>query len=161
MALSLIDVLDFAVAAAAIAVLLLVAWRDFQVYRITNVSVLVLIGLALASLVLDNGVGLTARLAVTGILFTLGFVFWLLGLMGAGDAKLFLPIGLLLEWDQLMIFAIALLVLSFMAALVVVLPIAKHANRPGLIGRLAEIKQTGMFPFGVPIALAAIIAMMN
>ncbi|TBF97710.1 hypothetical protein ELG65_02650 [Rhizobium leguminosarum] len=41
-----------------------------------------------------------------GLLFALGIGLWTFGLFGAGDAKLFLPIGLFIGWNSMLPFAI-------------------------------------------------------
>lgn len=154
-------VLHGIVIAVCIAVLLYVAWQDFLTFRIANASVLILIALAVVELALDDRSGLWRSLAIAGGLFLLGVVFWAIGMMGAGDAKLFFPVGLLVNWNQLMVFAVVLLVLSFAAAFVMALPLERKAGRRGALGRLAEIKAAGEFPFGVPISLAAIAALLS
>ena len=139
--------------------LLVIAWRDFWTLRISNIDVAIMCVIAIALRAAMGFPGGWADLAAGAILFALGFVFWLLRLMGAGDAKLYLPLGLLIGWDGLMAFAILLLPVSILV--LGALALARRTAAPeGRIGqRLAEMSARRAVPYGVPMALSAIIVM--
>lgn len=147
-----------AVSLAALVLLARVAWIDFCTLRIPNREVLVLI--ALSAILLLPGVTQAgfANLVPGLLLFVLGVVFWLLRMMGAGDAKLFFPLGILIGWNGVLVFALGLLPFSL-----VLLGFVKLA-RKGLLGqgfvarRLAEIATSGGVPYGVPMAAAGAVA---
>ncbi|MBB6224931.1 Flp pilus assembly protein protease CpaA [Rhizobium leguminosarum] len=66
----------------------------------------------------DVGAALFASSGIGGdvgaglLMFMLGVVLWAFRLFGAGDAKLFLPIGLFVGWHEMLPFAFLLLVLG-------------------------------------------------
>lgn len=100
-----------------------------------------------------------ADVAAGVILFVLGVVFWLLRMMGAGDAKLYLPLGILIGWQGLTAFALLLLPVSllFLGLLKVGPRILPQNARIG--ARLAELRARRTIPYGVPMAAAAIVAL--
>jgi prepilin peptidase CpaA len=139
----------------AVAMLGRIAWLDFLTLRIRNLDVLALTALAL--------VVLATRYSQTGLadlwiglgLFALGFVFWALRMMGAGDAKLFFPIGILIGWGGAVTFAILLLPASLAALAMLVVGRLMFSEDQGIGRRLAEIRRVKGVPYAVPLFLAA------
>ncbi len=141
---------------AAIVVMLFIGWRDFASLRISNTSVLVLLGLYLAYAATLGFAGIGNDLMAGAALFGITFIFWLFRAIGAGDVKLYLPIGLFVGLDHLAPFALALT-----AASLILLAAIKIGGRfaPGkhYFGRrLKELRASGKIPYGVPMALGAI-----
>jgi prepilin peptidase CpaA len=95
-------------------------------------------------------------LAAGLILFVLGVVFWLLRMMGAGDAKLYLPLGILIGWQGLLPFALLLLPVSilFLGVMAAGPRLLPGASAVGV--RMAEIRARRAIPYGVPMAATAI-----
>lgn len=146
---------NIAVSGMALLVLARIAWIDFVSFRIPNRDVLVL--MAVTAPLLLPGVTPEGWLNIWPalLLFILGVLFWLARAMGAGDAKLFFPLGILIGWQGVAVFAIALLPFSL-----VFLALARMGRRgwlgQGPLGvRLGEIGAARGIPYGVPMAFAA------
>lgn len=140
-----------------------IGWRDFLTFRIANRDVIILTVVALAAVALDPSGGWKGSLIVGGVLFVLGFGLWALGMIGAGDAKLYLPLGLLIGWQGIGVYAVVLLALSVLMVIGIRMAGRGDPDRPrGLIGqRLALIAEQRKMPYGVPMALAAIVAILT
>lgn len=144
----------------AAGLLVRIAVIDFRSFRISNADVIVLCAVALALIAVAPGAGVPSDLAAGALLFGLGVLFWLLRMMGAGDAKLYLPIGFLVGWNGMALFAILLLPASLLLMLVVRLgPALLPAS--GFVERLRHIAARRTYPYGVPMALAALVAMLT
>lgn len=152
--------IDPVVSILALALLVRIGLIDFRTLRIPNRDVLVLLALTLVLLVPGvTGAGL-ANLVPGLLLFGLGIVFWLFRMMGAGDAKLFLPLGILVGWNGVAVFALGLLPFS-MVLLVCVIMAKRGWMGQGAIGqRLAEIARVGGVPYGVPMAASGVVAVL-
>lgn len=137
-----------------------IAWIDFRTMRIANRDVLVLFAASLALWAAHTGGRDWWDVAAGLFLFVLGFVFWMLRLMGGGDAKLFLPMGILIGWDQLIVFGLALLPASLLSLAVLYgLRTYLPATSPFAM-RSQEIAQKRGIPYGVPLFLAASLALL-
>lgn len=146
--------IDLVVSVLCIGLLLRLAWIDFQTFRIPNRDVLLLTGLA--SVLLVPGVtpdGL-ANLVPGLMLFGLGFAFWLMRAMGAGDAKLFFPLGIIVGWPGMAVFAAALLPFSLLLLAFTRLAARRKTASGRLMTRLGVIGRGRGIPYGVPLALA-------
>ena len=141
---------------ACLGYLLRIAWHDFQTFRIRNRDVLILGAMVALLLGMRGFAGLVPDLLAGGLLFALGFVLWLLRMMGAGDVKLYLPLGVLVGWSLLPVYVVFLLVASL--GLLLAIWIARRAQwQNGAIrARLTQIAATGKVPYAVPMALGAI-----
>jgi len=154
----------------AISVLLFIyaAWSDFRSWKIPNGAILALLALyclrALAGLLTTDDVG-AALFSSTGIggdvgagllLFALGVGLWTFGLFGAGDAKLFLPIGLFIGWHGMLPFAIFLLIGGVLALLALRLPMPLQLAHMSIFMRIEEIRATRKVPYGVIMVFAAL-----
>lgn len=140
--------------------LIWIASEDFMTFRIPNRHVL---GLFLLSLMVAAAQGPAAALpdlAAGALLFGLGFVMWLLRLMGAGDAKLYLPLGILIGWDGLAPFVIFLLLASLLFLALLWWARRFSAGGWGATRRLKEIAAGRAVPYAVPMALAAVLAVL-
>lgn len=136
-----------------------IAWTDFVRFRIRNQMVLLLIGLYLPFALAQGGAHLRGDLVAGFVLFAMGFGFWLAGLMGAGDAKLGLPVGLFCGLQGLSAYAVLLLVFS-----VAMLVLFRLGHRPGprrsFAGRrLQEMAELGQVPYAIPMLGAGAIAL--
>lgn len=137
-----------------------IAWIDFWQMRIPNRDVLLLTLVVLLLLALAKGSAALPDLGGAVLLFGIGFAFWVLGLMGAGDAKLFFPVGIIVGWNGLFAFALALLPASLLT-LGAILLLPKVLSRPrNFVGRLKEIHEGKGVPYAVPIFLSAAVALL-
>jgi prepilin peptidase CpaA len=154
-----IHALSIGLAWASLIFLCRIAWVDFMTLRIRNKDVLILLALVLVLWLVRSGGRDWIDLLAGGILFVLGVVFWALRMMGAGDAKLFLPLGVMIGWSDLMLFAVALLPATLLT-LALFLGLRWIAPKTGLVGgRLQQIARLRGVPYAVPLFLAAIPAM--
>lgn len=145
----------------ACGVLLFIAWEDWRSFKIRNNAVLALIAVYGVYLVAKGFASWQGDLFAGLVLFVIGFVFWLFRLMGAGDAKLYFPVGLFMGWEGLGPFAILLMLFSLFIAALVKLPVPLPFQSNALMIRLQEIRKGKSVPYGVPIALAAIGVMLS
>ncbi|MDK1375451.1 MULTISPECIES: prepilin peptidase [unclassified Sinorhizobium] len=146
------------------------AWSDFRSWKIPNAAVLALVGLyavnaAVALLTTDDiGAALFSFNGIGGdvgaglLLFALGFALWLFRLFGAGDAKLFLPIGLFIGWHAMLPFAVYLLIVGVFTVLVLRLPMPLQLAHLSFFMRIEEIRATRKIPYGVIMVFAALAA---
>lgn len=144
--------------------LALIAWRDFLTFRIKNRDVLILSGLV-AGLLLLRGIeaslpALLPDLLAGILLFSLGFLMWLIGAMGAGDVKLYLPLGVLIGWALLPVYVVFLLVASVLMLVAVWLGRLFPSDRGRFRARLTEISRTKAVPYAVPMVLGAILTLL-
>ena len=95
-------------------------------------------------------------LSVGIALFLVGFVAWLLKGLGAGDAKLFFVAGIFSGYQYAGYFAVFLFITGL--AFLLLMLIAKRLDFLPIIlfGRIMEIGRIGKIPYGVPLALATI-----
>ena len=131
---------------ASLAVLATIAVQDLRTLTISNAALAVLTGFAIAVVLTrpDPALGLDAA---TGFgMLALGLIYWSRGWMGGGDAKLFLPVGLLVGQGGVMVFALGLLGAGTGMFLLV-------RKRDGWA-------QTGV-PFAVPVFFAALTACLS
>lgn len=134
-----------------------IAWVDFKTLTISNRSVLIMLGLALLVSVTRQPASIMWDLALGGFLFLVGFLFWLMGAMGAGDVKLYLPLGIALGIFAAGPYVIALLIFSILF-LVAAKIAARTGFSNGIPGRLAELGRGKGLPYAVPMALAFVFA---
>ncbi|MFU8865794.1 MAG: A24 family peptidase [Rhodobacterales bacterium] len=144
--------------------LAVIAWRDFLTFRISNRDVLIfsgLVALLVILRVLDNSTtGVLPDLLAGVLLFALGFVMWLLGAMGAGDVKLYLPLGVLVGWALLPVYVIFLLFASILMLLAIWTGRRFPRKQGRFRARLTEIAAAKGVPYAVPMALGAILALL-
>lgn len=153
--------LNIALTAIAIAVLLRIAMIDFKKEKITNRDVLLVGAVGTGSLViasLQTGFwmsGLGVSLVAALMFFVLLFPFWLLRKVGAGDVKLMAVAPLVAGGENMLTFAILLLVLAIVTVFAVRNPMLLPA--PAFRQYLEHFERKGIVPFGVPIAGALIV----
>ncbi|MGO4623105.1 prepilin peptidase [Ensifer sp. 2YAB10] len=152
-------------------VFLYAAWSDFQRWRIPNGAVLALIavyalGAAVKLLAVEDvGAALFSLSGVGGdvgaglLLFTLGVVLWAFRLFGAGDAKLFLPIGLFVGWHGMLPFAIFLLIGGILTMLALKVPMPLAFAHYAVVMRIEEIRVSRKIPYGVIMVFATLVTM--
>ncbi|PKA43793.1 pilus assembly protein CpaA [Rhizobium sullae] len=146
-------------------------WTDFRTWRIPNTLVLALVTLyalrAVAVILGSEDVGATL-FAPTGIggdvgagllMFALGVVLWAFRMFGAGDAKLFLPIGLFVGWHGMLPFSIFLLVLGVATMLTLRLPVPLPFRHLAFFMRIEEIRASRKVPYGVVMVFAALLTL--
>lgn len=149
-----------ALAWAGLILLARIAWLDFRTLKIKNSNVAVLLGVTLLAWLVRSGGQDAWDLAAGGFLFVLGFVFWALRLMGGGDAKLFLPIGIMAGWDHLLVFGLALLPASILSLILLKSMARFLPETSGLATRANEIARRRGIPYGVPLFFAAFVALL-
>ncbi|MBX4906433.1 MULTISPECIES: prepilin peptidase [Rhizobium] len=155
----------------AVFLFLYAAWTDFRTWKIPNAVVLALVTLcALRAVALilgsdDVGAALFASSGIGGdiaaglLMFMLGVALWAFRLFGAGDAKLFLPIGLFIGWHGMMPFAVLLLVLGIVTLLVLRLPVPLAVAHLAFFIRIEEIRASRKIPYGVIMVFATLLTM--
>lgn len=148
-------IVDLAASGIALALLARIAWIDFQTLRIANRDVLVLIAVVAVLIVPGVTPYGWANLIPAVVLFALGVLFWLFRSMGAGDAKLFFPLGILIGWQGIAMFALCLLPFSLLFLVLAKLGAAGKLGQGGLAARLATIGRGRGIPYGVPMAFSA------
>lgn len=159
------------ITAISILIFLYAAWSDFRNWKIPNGAILALLALyclrALVELLTSGDVG-TALFSSTGVggdagagllLFTLGIVLWAFGLFGAGDAKLFLPIGLFIGWHGMLSFAVFLLIGGVLTLLALRWPVPMQLAHLSIFMRIEEIRATRKIPYGVIMVIAVLATM--
>lgn len=146
---------------AAIVLFLYIGWRDFQTLRIRNVHVGALIAIfALYSL--SRGFEGIADAALAGaILFGISFVFWLFRAIGAGDVKLYLPLGLFVGFNGMMPYAVFLTLFSLVLLAIIKIGGRFSKGRTRFGQRLQELRAGGKVPYGVPMGLSAVCVMVG
>lgn len=147
-----------------LAYLALIAWRDFLTYRISNRDVLIFTCMVALLVILRGLQGSMAEVApdlLAGVLlFVLGFVMWLLGAMGAGDVKLYFPLGMMVGWALLPIYVVFLLVASVLMLFAVWLGRRFPKEEGRLRARLTEIARAKKVPYAVPMAIGATLTLL-
>jgi prepilin peptidase CpaA len=161
------------VAGASFATLLAAAARsDVMSRRIPNRLVvwLATVGAAAAVTVLREPVGLTGAVAGFGLALALWTPFWLLGVLGAGDVKLAAAIGVWLgpagvvEASVLAAIAGGVLAVGVLmrrrrlGPLAVSLALWAGALQRGRLTKPLASSTTEVLPYGVPIAVGAVLA---
>lgn len=144
----------------AVPLLLRVGWGDFSTQKITNSDVLLLMSLGSASLFLaalaeNSWWDLGLSVAAGALLFLLLFPFWLMRKIGAGDVKLLAVAPLVSGGNDLLAFAIALLVFAMITALVVRNPMLLPS--PAFRAYITHLDRRRVVPFGVPISAALVV----
>lgn len=149
---------------AVIALLIWIAVQDIRQHKIKNRSVLVVLLLYIPA---QGGLGFPhwgGDLLAGGTLFGSGFVLWLMRALGAGDAKLMLPLGLHLGIDALPPFAALIITASLAYAIASALSCRfQLENRISIW--LRKGRETGKTPYGpilvfatVPLLFSALIS---
>lgn len=158
----MIEALATLVMVATCLCFLYAAFTDFRAWKIHNQTVLVLVLLFaiyaacrphVASSWLPP-VDLPSAVGAGVLLFATGFLLWQFKLLGAGDAKLMLPVGLFMGWQNLLTYALFLIGFAFLIMLLLRVPLPYGLSRtwPGM--RLNEIRRTGKVPYGVVMVAA-------
>ncbi|MBY5445889.1 pilus assembly protein CpaA [Rhizobium leguminosarum] len=147
------------------------AWTDFRTWKIPNTIVLALVTLyALRAVAVmlgseDVGAALFASSGIGGdvgaglLMFMLGVALWAFRLFGAGDAKLFLPIGLFVGWHGMLPFSFFLLVLGIVTLLALRLPVPLPVAHLAFFMRIEEIRASRKIPYGVVMVFAALLTL--
>ncbi|MDT8327017.1 MAG: hypothetical protein RQ750_06485 [Roseovarius sp.] len=150
---SLLEGIGLIVGLVAIAGFCHVARLDFLTLKIRNTAVLALCGLYVLWAAAGGFQSLRLDLVAGGLLFLIGLVMWFARLMGAGDVKLYFPLGLFIGFDLLGWYAILLLVASvlFMAALALA---GRSRAGSGIVARLRDLRETRKLPYAVPMVMA-------
>jgi prepilin peptidase CpaA len=145
---------------ACLGFLLRIAWHDFRTFRIRNRDVLILSGMVMLLMLLRGFAGAMPDLLAGLLLFALGFVLWLLRMMGAGDVKLYLPLGVLVGWSLLPIYVVFLLIGSLGLILAIWAARRFPSDRGVIRARLSEIAAAKSVPYAVPMAFGAIVTLL-
>lgn len=92
-------------------------------------------------------------------MFMLGVMLWAFRLFGAGDAKLFLPIGLFVGWHGMLPFSFLLLVLGIVTLLALRLPVPLRVAHLAFFMRIEEIRASRKIPYGVIMVFAVLLTL--
>ncbi|MGR4842498.1 prepilin peptidase [Rhizobium sp. LARHSG275] len=159
------------ISSISVLLFLYAAWTDFRTWKIPNTIVLALVtlyalravGVMLGSE--DVGAALFASSGIGGdvaaglLMFMLGVALWAFRLFGAGDAKLFLPIGLFVGWHGMLPFSFFLLVLGIVTLLALRLPVPLPVAHLAFFMRIEEIRASRKIPYGVVMVFAALLTL--
>lgn len=145
---------------AAIGLLLWISFEDLRHQRINNRAVLALL---LLYVPLQGSFGfpqLASDFLAGGTLFGIGFILWLARALGAGDAKLMLPLGLLMGIDGLPLFGILLITCT--CAFVMASTISLYLKTENsVVLWFSRCRETGKTPYGPLLSAAAIPALIG
>ncbi|MFD1341182.1 prepilin peptidase [Litorisediminicola beolgyonensis] len=147
-----------AVTVLVAALLVWTACYDWRHLKIRNTTVMVFVGLAVLLMALRGFATWQSDLAAGALLFVIGFGAWMLRAMGGGDAKLFLPLGLLLGMTALSPFSMFFL-LSSVLMLVAIRWAGRRRRSNPVARRLRMMALTRQVPYAVPMAAATIPAL--
>jgi len=159
----LIEIVSVVAKAGSIIVLAYIASSDFTTQKIRNEQLLYLVAGA-AMLVLlrylqgSDVLSLLLSAAIAAVLFAVLFVFWLLGKVGAGDVKLLAIVPLIVGVEGSLTFMAGLLVLVFITYVFMKFPVL--VPQAWFRTYLTGLGKTGRVPFGVPISIAAVAALL-
>jgi prepilin peptidase CpaA len=147
------------VKAVTFALLLRIGWTDFKTQKIVNTDVLALGclgigGLTLAAVASGSWWSLMVGGAAAVLMFLALFPFWLMRKLGAGDVKLLSVAPLVAGADNLLPFALLLLLFAALTAFLVKNPLLLPA--PAFRHYLEHLDRKGVVPFGVPISASLI-----
>jgi prepilin peptidase CpaA len=137
-------------------VLVIAGVSDIRTRRIPNWTVVALLFLFVAWFFVGPAVSLTGALAAFGIGLVATLALYLLNIIGAGDSKLFAAAALFAGLKFLALLALATALIGGVIAIGVMLVNPKRVLR-GLTAKGRGEKQG--IPYGVPIALAALLVM--
>ncbi len=141
---------------ASILMLLHIAYTDFCDYKIKNNQILLMISIFAIWKLYDFDGFFWLDISVGVALFLVGFVAWLLKGIGAGDAKLFFVAGIFSGYQYAGYFAV-LLFATGLIFLLLMLVVKRLDSLPVILfGRLIEIGKEGKVPYGVPLAVSTI-----
>lgn len=159
----LLEIANILAKAGVIIVLVYIATSDFTTQKIRNQQLVYLLVGAVTLCVLryaqTGDYWSTLMDAATGgVLFAILFVFWLLGKVGAGDVKLLTIVPLIVGIEGSLTFMAGLLALTLVTYALTKFPILVPERwfRTYLVG----LGKTGRVPFGVPISVAAALALL-
>lgn len=147
--------LSLAAQGLTIVLLIAIAAYDGRHFRIRNSSVLICLGLYAVVQVASGFPDLIGDAIAGALLFGIGLIMWLLRGLGAGDAKLMLPLGLHLGYFGIVPFGTFLAIVSLMmfAAIHLFSRIAP-STRTGMW--FMDMRQKGRVPYGIVLTLAAL-----
>jgi prepilin peptidase CpaA len=159
----MIGVISVLAKAGIIIVLAYVASSDFTTQKIRNQQLLYLVAGAVMLTLLRylQGSDLHSMLisaAIAAVLFAVLFIFGLVGKVGAGDVKLLGIVPLIVGVEGSLTFMAGLLVLTFATYFAMMFPIL--VPQAWFRTYLTGLGKTGRVPFGVPISIAAIVALL-
>ena len=146
---------------AAIALLMMAAYRDIRTFKISNTLVLTIGALGIIRLILlGSPIAASYAIGVAGLVFLVGFLMFTRGWIGAGDVKLLMATVLLVRYPDLFAFFMRMAILGAALSLMVILlrnyvPLVVGAR---LGSHLATIRSA--VPYGVAIAVAGIITIL-
>jgi prepilin peptidase CpaA len=145
---SLVEALRYATAAAFTATLLWAAVDDVVNRRISNASVLTVLGLYAAWAILAQGRGLISGLEAGGIALAVGYLLWMFKIVGGGDAKLFAAGALFMGLANMPLYAVVTALSGG------VLAVISLATRPRRAMVMLTLRGQGDFGRGIPYGAA-------
>ena len=149
----LIDLGRWLVAAALTALLIWAAVSDIQVRKIPNRIVLAILALAVPWMAMSSPAWVLWALVAAVIALVASFILYSLGMVGAGDSKLFAAVALFVGLQNLWLLAVGTALVGGLIAAV------SLASRPRRALVMFTMKGKGDFgrgiPYGVAIAIGA------
>jgi prepilin peptidase CpaA len=142
------EVVRYALAGGLSLLLLWAAISDVRDRRIPNAAVLAALALFVVWVIASRGQGLGSSLAAAAISFGVGYVLYLVKVMGAGDVKLFAALALFTGLAGLPAFALATALIGGLMA------VFSLATRPRRAAKLSLRLEAGGSDRGVPYGVA-------
>ncbi|WP_160006953.1 prepilin peptidase [Thalassococcus halodurans] len=140
---------------SVVAVLVWVVRIDYRSLRIPNKMVLLLLAQYFVWASLTGFATIIGDLVAGTVLFLIALISWLFRMMGAGDVKLYVALGMFIGFDHLSLYVVLLFLIS--VVFVVLIRLSKFVN---LGPRMNEIRTSGKAPYAVPMCFAAIPAIL-
>lgn len=146
---------------AAAGMFVRVAWTDFNTLLIANRDVAIILGLGLLYSGLYHYSELPQRMAISAFLFAVPFVFWIFRTVGAGDVKLMGSVGFVVGFENAFLFVIGVLLVSLIMLMILRISSNLTFLPSAVLKRFATFLDKGHVPYGVPIAISAIIVIIK
>lgn len=125
--------------------------------KIQNRDVLIILGIGVAYSVLFHFSDLPYRAGLAAFLFAVPFIFWLFKTIGAGDVKLMGSVGFVVGLDNALLFVVGVLLVSLIMLVLLRLSVRLTLVPSALLQRFMAILDQRRVPYGVPIAVSAIV----
>ncbi|MFY0666074.1 MAG: prepilin peptidase [Natronospirillum sp.] len=148
-------ILSLAAQGLTIILLIAIAAHDGRHFRIRNSSVLICLALYGIVQLATGFPDLIGDFIAGGLLFGIGFLFWLLRGLGAGDVKLMLPLGLHIGYFGLIPFGTFLTAVSILLFAAIHL-VSRTAPNSRAGGWFMDMRKNGRVPYGIVLTFAAL-----
>ena len=154
------DILHQAALALGLVWMAWIAVCDFRTLKIRNMDVLILSVIGLVAVASDPDGQWKSSLIVAIVLFAFSFALWSASMIGAGDAKFYFPLGLMVGLSGVGLYVVFLLITSVGFLILLRIEAGRPPGGGAFRRRMAEIAETRRVPYGVPMAISGILAVL-